>query len=104
LRIIEPFPQTGKERTRDIDGSMGHGVGVFEDQSFQVREIEIGSIAMKIRNLVGRDAVRSAHGRADVDSKRTADQCRDAQLGEPFQFGIDRFARELGVLHLSVSP
>src|ERR1700739_4581113 len=104
LGIRELLSQAGKKRVRNFPWSSSHGVCVFENQPSQIREIRINAIALQIRNLRDGDAVRPADGRADVNSKRTADQRRWAAFGQVFQFRAPQFAADLRLLHLSVSP
>jgi hypothetical protein len=104
LGIRELLSQAGKKLVRNFHRSSSHGVCVFENEPFQIREIRINAIALQIRNLRGGDAVRPADGRADVNSKRTANQRRSAEFGQAFQFRAHQFAADLRLLHLSVSP
>jgi hypothetical protein len=81
-----------------------HGVGIFEDQALQLREVEIRSIVAEVGDLFGGDSGFSADGRADVNSKRASDEGCDAKFGQAFQFVIDAVAAHLGLLHLKISP
>jgi hypothetical protein len=100
----EFLPQARKQRVGDFHGRPGHGVGVFERKPLQPGEIEVGEVAIKISDLLSRNAARSAHGRANIDSKRAADQGCNPKLGESFKPGIDELATGLRLLHLNVSP
>jgi len=88
--LSELFAKARKERIGNFHRSAGHGVCVLEDETFQVGKVEIRAVARKISDLLGGDAARSTHGRADVDSKRTPDQRRNPQLSQSFQLGINQ--------------
>jgi len=84
LRLVEVFAQAGKQSIGDFHWSLGHAIGIFQGEPLQRREIQVRAVVMKIGNLLGRDAGRSADGRADVDSKRTPHQGCDAELDQAF--------------------
>ena len=104
LGVGEFLTQAGEESVGDFHRGLRHRVRVFEHEPLQVGEARIRAVARQIRNLLGGDAVHSADGRADVDSKRTTDKGRYSKLGQTFQFAIDELAAGLGLLHLAVSP
>jgi len=81
-----------------------HAVGIFEHQSLQFREVEIGAVAVQVRNLLGRDPAFSADGRADIDSKWASDKGCDAKFCQAFELGIDQLRAHLSLFHLQVSP
>lgn len=104
LGLRESFTKTGEKSVGDFHRSARHRVGIFEDEPFDVIEIGIRSVIGKTCDLLGSNSACSAHGRADVNSKRAADQRRDTELSQSFQLGIDQFAHQLGLLHLAISP
>lgn len=73
LGFSESLAQTCKQRDRNFDWSTRHRIGILENQPFQFREVEIRSVVVQIGNLLGGDAVCSADGRADVNSKGASD-------------------------------
>jgi hypothetical protein len=95
LRFGEVFAQASEQRIGNFDRSASHGVGVFEHEAFECGEVEVSLIVGQIGDLIGSNAVRSAHGRANVDSKRASDQRRDAKLGQSFQLVVDEMAAHL---------
>lgn len=66
--------------------------------------MEVRSVAGQIGNLLGGDSALSANGRADIDSKWTADERRDPEFGKTFQSGVDELAAHLRLFHLDISP
>jgi hypothetical protein len=83
---------------------MGYGVGVFENNALEMREIKVRSIVIQIGNLFRCNTGFSADGRTDVNSKWTADDGSDAELGKPLQLMINQVASHLGSFHLNVPP
>ena len=73
LGVSEPFAQTRKQRAGNFDRSTRHRIGIFENQPLQFREVEIRAVVVQIGNLFGGDAICSADGRADVNSKWASD-------------------------------
>jgi hypothetical protein len=104
LHIGEVFTKPSEERVRNLNGRLGHSIGVFKDESFQIREIKIAMVAVEVRDLFFRNPALSADGRANINSKRASDEGGNTQLGEPFQFMVDELAAHLGLLHLKISP
>jgi hypothetical protein len=100
----ELLAQTSEESLGDLDRRLRHGVGVLENQSIQVRKVVTAAVIGKGGNLFGGDAVCSADGRTDVDSKRTPDESRDAEFRKVFQLRVHQFAAGLGLFHLSIPP
>jgi len=82
--IAESLAQAGEEGIRDFDWRLSHGVGVFQNETLQFREIEVGTVLAQVGNLFGGDAVFSAYGRADVNSKRASDERRNPQFRQSF--------------------
>src|SRR5579864_1008509 len=58
----------------------------------------------QVGDLFGGDAVFSAYGRANVNSKWASDQRRNPQLRQSLEFGVDQLAAHLRLLHLHISP
>jgi len=53
LRFGELLTQAGEQGVGNDDGSLGHGVGVLEHQPFERREIEIRTVVVQVRDLLG---------------------------------------------------
>ena len=77
--LAEFFPQAREERIGHFHWSPSHPVGVLEDEPLEFREVVIRAVILQIGDLPARDAAIPANGRADVDSKRTTNQCRNTQ-------------------------
>jgi hypothetical protein len=87
-----------------LDWNMGYGVGVFENNALQMREIKVRSIVIQIRDLFRCNTGFSADGRTNVNSKWTADDGSDAKFSKPLQLMVNQVAAHLGSFHLNVSP
>ncbi len=94
LCIVELLAQLRKQRVWNLDGSLRHAVGIFQDQLFRLGKEGAVAVVGQRCNFFFRGAVGSADRRTDVDSKRTTDECGDAQLREVLQPGIHQLARE----------
>ena len=95
LGFSEPFSQTRKQRDRNFDRSTRHHIGIFENQPLQFREVEIRSVVVQIGNLFGGNAICSADGRANVNSKRASYKSRDPQFRETLQLRVHELAAGL---------
>ena len=95
LGFREPFAQTGKQRDGNLDRGTRHRIGILENQSLQFREVEIRAVVVQIGNLFGGDAICSADGRADVNSKWASDQGRDPQFRQTLQPWVHELAASL---------
>ena len=104
LRLVEMLAQTIEKGVGNFDRSPCHRVGILQDEALQLRKVGIGAVVWQIRNLLGSDAMRSADGRADVNSKRASDQSCDAEFRQSLQPRIYELAAGLRLLHLTVSP
>jgi hypothetical protein len=102
--LVKSLAQTRKEQIGYLDRSIRYAVGVFENNALKVGEIEIGTIAVEIGDLLGCDSGFSANGRSDVNSKWTADKSSNTEFGKPFQLMVNQMAAHLGSFHLDVSP
>jgi len=87
----------GKEATEgciefvgNIGGRAGQSGGETEHRFFAVIKMGAGFELRDVVKLLLGDALFSAHGRMDVNSKRTADQHGDLELGEFFQMNRNR--------------
>jgi len=94
-RLGETLTQTREQRVRNFHRNSRHRVRVLQHQSLKLGKVKVGSITVQIRNLLARDPMLSAHGRADVDSKRTADQRGHAQFGKALQLGVHQLGAKL---------
>ena len=94
LRFIEPGSQAGEQRLGDFDRSGRHRVSVGEDDFLCLREQCTAAVIVEVLNLLLRDATLSADGRPDVDSKRAADQGRNAQRRQFLECGVDAMTRD----------
>jgi hypothetical protein len=99
LRLRELFPQASKEGIGNLNRRARHRVGIFENQPLNVREMKIRLVVVQPSNLLAGDTVLSADGRADVNSKWTTDQRRDAKFSQPFQLGVDQLTSYLRTFH-----
>lgn len=104
LRFVEILAQAIEERVGDFYGSLRHRVRVFEHQPIQVGEIGIRPVARQARNLLYGDPVCPTDGRADVNSKRTANERGDPEFGQILQSRIDELASRLRLFHLPIPP
>ena len=104
LRLVESLPESRKQCIGDFYGGERHRVGVFEHQTLQFGEVPITPMVRQVGNLLGGNSVCPAHGRANIDSKRTSDKSRNAKLRETFDLVIDELAPQLRLLHLPVTP
>jgi hypothetical protein len=93
--LVKSLTQPREQWVRNFNRSTSHGIRKLQNQTFQLRKIEITAILVQIRDLLSSDSICSAHGRADVNSKRTADQRRNAQFGQSFELVIDQLRTHL---------
>ena len=104
LHFIELGVKLGQQSLGNFGWRVRHCIGIGEDNLLGLREQAAALIVVKVRNLFLRDAVLSADGRPDVDSKQTAHQRRDPQSRKLLQRPIDAMAGQKRLLHLPVSP
>ena len=78
LRIGEAFTKSDEERVGHFDRNSRHRVRILKNQSFQIREMEISPVVIQIGDFFFRNTTLSADGRADINSKRAADQSCNA--------------------------
>ena len=104
LSLVEVLAKPDKQCLRRFNRSLRHAIGVLQNESLHLGKIQVRTVGWQISNLLSSNSSFSAHGRANVDSKRTAYQGRHAKFSEAFQSCIDQLAGCLGLLHLAVSP
>ena len=95
LGFVELIAQPRKQRIGDFNWSFGHSVRIFQDKTLDIRKIRVRTIVRQTRNLLTCDSICSAHGRADVNSKRTSDQSCHTKLRQTFELLIDQLAAHL---------
>jgi len=78
LCFIKFLAQASKKSLCYFNRSVSHGVGVLKDQAFQLRKAGARPISVQICDLFSPYAYFSAHGRANIDSKRAPDPRRHA--------------------------
>jgi hypothetical protein len=89
LAFREVGAQGGVEFVGDVGGRAGELCGEAKDDFFDVVEVGAGLESPEVLKLLLGDALFSAHGRVDVDSKRTTDHQGDFELGEFFEMKRD---------------
>src|ERR1700758_4256735 len=65
LGFVEVLPQADEQRIRHLHRALRHPSGVFENESFQIREVQARPVSIEISYLLGSYSAFSAHGRAD---------------------------------------
>jgi hypothetical protein len=73
LALGEMTTQGGVEFVGDVGGRAGELCGEAKDDFFDVVEVGAGLESRQVLKLLLGDALFSAHGRVNVDSKRTTD-------------------------------
>lgn len=104
LRVAEAVSQFVEESVRHFDRRVRHGIGVLEHQYFFLRKDGAGAVIGKGFNLLGGNAFVSADRRPNINSKRTADQRGDAQLGKVLEVRGGHATAGERLFHLSVAP
>jgi len=84
--------QPSEQGIRHFDGSLRHGVRVCKHEALKIGEMMAGTIVGQLCNLFGGDPMCPAHGRADINSKWAANQCRGPQFGESLQLCVHQLA------------
>jgi len=79
LRVIEGFPQSREELIRHFHRRARHDVSIGENQLFDIGEHRARRIVGQSPYFFFGNAMLSADGRPDINSKRTAHQSRHPQ-------------------------
>ena len=74
LRIGESLAQTSEKCIGNFHWELAHCIGVLEHQPLLLRKVEVCAIPIQVCDLFGGDSMLSADGRADINSKRAANQ------------------------------
>ncbi len=64
----------------------------------------IRRVTVQSRELLGSNSVFSAERRANIDSKRTADERCNTKLSQSLELRINQLRSELRLRHLEISP
>jgi hypothetical protein len=101
LTFGEVLAERGVEFIGDVGGNASEIDGEAKDHFFHVVEIGAGFELTQIVKLLFGDAGFSAHGRVDIDSKRTANEHGHFELGEFFQ--VERNGAFGGGVHVKAT-
>ena len=78
LRFGKSLAKSGEQSAGHLDRNSRHRIRILKNETFQIREMEVSPVAIQVGDLLFGDAVLSADGRANINSKWTAHQSRDA--------------------------
>jgi hypothetical protein len=93
LRFVEDVSEAIHEVARNLGRRLRHRDGEIEHEAFRFVERRTRFVAREIQELLLRDTEFSADRRADVESKRTADERARLDLAERLEPGRNAAAR-----------